>query len=128
MELVDDALRSVVRNVLTDIADPLGNVVNGNPTSITVPGGGSGQSPYGDAVRAESEAAQQGRALLVAHGLQRDHAVDDRIAGAIDDAHAAATDLGALAFERARLDDTVRATRRPWPSPMLPASSPAPRA
>jgi PKD repeat protein len=34
--------------------DPLGNVVNGNPTSITVPAGTAGPSPYGDAVRADS--------------------------------------------------------------------------
>ena len=35
------------------VTDPLGNVVNGNPTSITVPGGTAVPSPYGDEVRAD---------------------------------------------------------------------------
>jgi trimeric autotransporter adhesin len=39
------------------VTDPLGNVVTGNPTSIAVPSGGSGQTPYGDAVRADSPTA-----------------------------------------------------------------------
>jgi PKD repeat protein len=36
------------------VTDPLGNVVTGNPTSITVPSGTAGATPYGDAVRADS--------------------------------------------------------------------------
>ena len=39
------------------VTDPLGNVVNGNPTSITVPAGTTGAAPYGDAVRADAPTA-----------------------------------------------------------------------
>jgi trimeric autotransporter adhesin len=39
------------------VTDPLGNVVNGNPTSISVPGGTAAQTPYGDAVRADGPTA-----------------------------------------------------------------------
>jgi PKD repeat protein len=39
------------------VTDPLGNVVTGNPTSITVPGGTAAATPYGDAVRADTPTA-----------------------------------------------------------------------